>query len=185
MNIIGSTNFKSAGFTLLELMIVVAVMGVLVALAQQNYIIYQRKTLQSEAKLNLSGAYIAERSFYSEYSSYIPAFDAIGFTPEGNKLFYTLTACSGAGPWVGSVTGYTGSSATYMIARTMASRWPATSSDPANTCASMSTPTCAATGNDPQTITIGAGAMLCEVCYLDVWRIDQTKRLINCSTGLH
>jgi type IV pilus assembly protein PilA len=62
--------FKSAqeGFTLVELMVVVAIIGVLSAVAVPNFKKYQAKSKSSEAKLQLSAAYTALQSFFSEES---------------------------------------------------------------------------------------------------------------------
>ena len=48
------------GFTLIELMIVVAIIGILAAIAIPNFLRFQAKSKQSEAKTNLGGIFTAE-----------------------------------------------------------------------------------------------------------------------------
>jgi type IV pilus assembly protein PilA len=79
-----------AGFTLIELMIVVGIIGILVAIAAPNFNRYQAKARQSEAKIGLAAIYSAEKSFFTEYSVYDDACDAIGYTPEGQKRLYAI-----------------------------------------------------------------------------------------------
>jgi type IV pilus assembly protein PilA len=84
--------FRKA-FTLVELMIVVAVIGVLAAFAIPNYIRFQAKSKQSEVKANLKAAFTCERSYYQEHSSYTGCVKNIGFAPErGNRYRYTLNS---------------------------------------------------------------------------------------------
>jgi prepilin-type N-terminal cleavage/methylation domain-containing protein len=93
------------GFTLIELMIVVGIIGILVAIAAPNFSKYQSKARQSEAKIALSAVYGAEKSFYSEYNAYIGSMDAVGYAPEGSKRFYRV---GWVAPPSGGVTGYAG-----------------------------------------------------------------------------
>lgn len=58
------------GFTLIELMIVVAIIGILAAIAIPNFLKYQAKSKQSEAKTNLKGIFTSEASYFSEANSY-------------------------------------------------------------------------------------------------------------------
>ena len=76
------------GFSLIELMIVVAIIGILAAIAIPNFQKYQAKSRQSEAKGILSGIYTAEKAFYAEWVAYSGDFGHIGFSPEGD-LRYT------------------------------------------------------------------------------------------------
>lgn len=79
------------GFTLIELMIVVAIIGILAAIAIPNFMKFQARSKQSEAKTNLKGIYTAEKSFYQEHDSYNPWLSMVGFAPErGNRYYYTL-----------------------------------------------------------------------------------------------
>ncbi|GIW53748.1 MAG: hypothetical protein KatS3mg082_0152 [Nitrospiraceae bacterium] len=76
------------GFTLIELMIVVAIIGILAAIAIPNFLKYQAKSRQSEAKTNLGAIFVAESAFFGE-RSYFGAFNEIGWTLTGtsNRLY--------------------------------------------------------------------------------------------------
>ena len=58
------------GFTLIELMIVVAIIGILAAIAIPNFLQYQMKSRQSEAKTNLQAIKTSEVSFQAERGCY-------------------------------------------------------------------------------------------------------------------
>ena len=62
---------KQEGFTLIELMIVVAIIGILAAIAIPNFLQYQLKSRQSEAKTNLKAIKTSEVSFQAERGCYI------------------------------------------------------------------------------------------------------------------
>ena len=72
---------RQDGFTLVELMVVVAIIGVLSAVAIPNFKKYQAKAKTSEAKLQLSAAYTAEQSFYSDYNIYHVCLNFMGYNP--------------------------------------------------------------------------------------------------------
>jgi prepilin-type N-terminal cleavage/methylation domain-containing protein len=98
-------NSSQKGFTLIELMIVVGIIGILVAIAAPNFARYQSKARQSEAKIALAAVYGAEKSFYSEYAAYAGSMDAIGYSPEGSKRFYGVGY---AGAHSSTISGYSG-----------------------------------------------------------------------------
>ena len=62
---------KQEGFTLIELMIVVAIIGILAAIAIPNFLQYQMKSRQSEAKTNLQAIKTSEVSFQAERGCYM------------------------------------------------------------------------------------------------------------------
>ncbi len=68
---------KQEGFTLIELMIVVAIIGILAAIAIPNFLTYQLKSRQAEAKTNLQAIKTSEVAFQAERGCYI------GVTAEG------------------------------------------------------------------------------------------------------
>jgi type IV pilus assembly protein PilA len=88
------------GFTLIELMIVVAIIGILAAIAIPNFIRFQARSKQGEAKANLKAMFTAERSFFQEKDRYSQYQNEVGFSPErGNRYAYRLektTCASGA-----------------------------------------------------------------------------------------
>jgi type IV pilus assembly protein PilA len=66
-------NSKLKGFTLIELMIVVAIIGILAAIAIPNFIRYQLRSKTSEARTNLGGIKTNQESFKATEDNYVPA----------------------------------------------------------------------------------------------------------------
>ncbi len=96
------------GFTLVELMIVVAIIGILAAIAIPNFLSFRMKAKTAEAKSNLGAIRSTEVAYFAEWDFYIgsvaqnPAgtltgskrswatntnFSIIGFAPEGNVYY--------------------------------------------------------------------------------------------------
>jgi type IV pilus assembly protein PilA len=62
---------KQEGFTLIELMIVVAIIGILAAIAIPNFLQYQLKSRQAEAKTNLGAIRTSLTAFQAERGCYV------------------------------------------------------------------------------------------------------------------
>src|SRR3954463_16802551 len=83
------------GFTLIELMIVVAIIGILAAIAIPNFIKFQARSKQSEAKANLKAIFTAQKAFFQEKDRYSSLTGEVGFSPERNNRYaYYLTAAN-------------------------------------------------------------------------------------------
>lgn len=83
--------FKNRGFTLIELMIVVAIIGILAAIAIPNFIKFQARSKQAEARTNLKSVFTAQKSYFGEQDKYGISFKHVGFAPEpGNRYSYGL-----------------------------------------------------------------------------------------------
>jgi len=109
MSFFKSINSRSLeqGFSLVELMIVVAIIGVLASLAVPKFQVFQAKAKQSEAKNNLSHIYTLEQTYYGDNDAYGTVLQ-IGFSTQGgngaNAARYGYVAAPGVGTFIGTAT---------------------------------------------------------------------------------
>lgn len=105
-----------AGFTLIEMMITVAIIGILAAIAVPSFAIFQARSRRSESYTNLSAIGRTEDAYYAESGTYVSTtnswpgnttqrepwtaaseadFAAIGWRPEGAVYYdYAVNACA-------------------------------------------------------------------------------------------
>jgi type IV pilus assembly protein PilA len=102
---------KREGFTLIELMIVVAIIGILAAIAIPNFIKFQLRSKAGESKVNLAAIRTAEESYFAEAGTYMDwpsqpaAFSGqlkTAFDPVGCPAAPAVWAVAGKGfCWIG------------------------------------------------------------------------------------
>ncbi|WP_409479740.1 type IV pilin protein [Pseudobdellovibrio sp. HCB154] len=191
---------NSKGFSLVELMIVVAIIGLLAAVGVPQYQKFQARARQGEAKSSLSALYASEQSFFGEWNMYTTDLRNIGFGVTGTGLRYvtgfSAAACTNynttngaptavaANIWsdVGGATG---------VCQGTAAQWGPPTTAACTAYFTKTMPTGTATSCDSTTGTasfVGASIgnpnnNLTNVA-LDGWTINQNKRIGNSSQGI-
>jgi prepilin-type N-terminal cleavage/methylation domain-containing protein len=119
---------RSRGFTLIELMIVVAIIGILASVAIPSFINYQLTAKRAEAFSNLSSLAKGQKSYFAEYNDFVAvaaepsgglsagptttkrdktsidaAFADIGWVPDGD-VFFDYDTATAADPLLGTCT---------------------------------------------------------------------------------
>ncbi len=178
MNVIRKLNKK--GFSLIELMIVVAIIGILAAIALPNFTRFQRKARQSEAKGLLGSYHTALKATAAEIGCFKGNFVAIGFQPEG-ELYYRMSTSDNAGCSLPTAT------ATITDAACVITSNVCTGS-PGNYTKSWT--------ERPVGPTTIAGGVMANNTYIttsggnlgntanDAWQINEMKSLVNTQSGL-
>ena len=161
-------------FTLTQLMIVVAIIAILAAIAIPNFVAYQAKSRQSEAKINLGAIFTSATAFAAEQATptYVPGptLDPIGWSPSGQPR-YTYFYATGA---VGAA------SASSATAFTLPSSVTApTSCTTAPTTGGNAVAASATVGTTPAGFTAGAQGNVDSDATCDDWFINDQRSLTN------
>jgi type IV pilus assembly protein PilA len=196
------------GFTLVELMIVVAIIGVLASIAVPQYSKFQAKSRQSEVRIQLGATYTVEQSFAAENSTYTVCLGQTGYNRDGTKFYYTMgfgtvpattSACqpgvSGAGPCLVYQWQFDTTTSAYIAGATctesnLSTVFNANIAEPGNSPTVEAT--LDATGGAAITTAVsnssfvigGAGFILSKASKADGWTIDNNKQVLNTQSGL-
>jgi len=110
-------NKKEQGFTLIELMIVVAIIGILAAIAIPQFSAYRAKAFNAAAESDLRNVMTAEEAYFASNQTYTTSQTRLGNTTSQNVTLtigsatatnYTGTARHASGNKTYTVTGSVG-----------------------------------------------------------------------------
>ena len=181
------------GFTLLEMMVTVAITAIMVAVAIPNYRKYTARSKQQEAKSALGSMYTLERTYYTEQGSFTACLTKLGYSPIETVRFYAtgfpaygMTSVNQCGP-SGTVSclayTYDFSGAAADICVELTDTAFAQTATVKNGFTMLTVP---AVGTPPTKFVFKAGASgnITAETKTDEWTIDQTKSLINETNGI-
>lgn len=189
------TNNK--GFSLVELMVVVAIIGILATMAVPQVNKFMAKARQAEAKTNLTMIYTANKAFFAEYNNYYSMFGVIGYAPEGRMRYNVGFSGSPAAPALNTYYPSGAPAAASAQAQiTAATYCPLSIGGAAGTAACTQLAEAAAGGaiaaatitNNPaagaKLFIAQARSLLVTGNQADVWTINQVKLINNTQNGL-
>jgi type IV pilus assembly protein PilE len=90
---------KHQGFTLIELMVVVAIIGIISAIAFPSYNSYMKKSRRADAKVGLSKLADKQERYYLQQNTYATSTATLGLANPvvSDEGYYNITVSAGAG----------------------------------------------------------------------------------------
>ncbi len=80
-------SYYKAGYSLLEVLVTLAIIGILTGIAIPKYQKYSRTAKRVEAKVSLSQIYTAQKHFFIRWRFYTHDLKVIGVAPEGELIY--------------------------------------------------------------------------------------------------
>jgi prepilin-type N-terminal cleavage/methylation domain-containing protein len=96
---------KSKAFTIIELMIVVAIIAFLATISVPKYFNYYAKAKQSEVVVNLASLHTAQTAYWAEHGEYTTDMQKLGWKPSNGHYYTYGFNVSGAQEGVNFFTG--------------------------------------------------------------------------------
>jgi prepilin-type N-terminal cleavage/methylation domain-containing protein len=109
---------RQAGFSLVELMVVITIIGVLAGIAVPRFQVFRARSQQAEAKSGLNGLFLSMQAYQSNYNQFcitiaggatcagpqaatgrLTNIPSIGFTVGGNQPRYSYNLVANLGAW--------------------------------------------------------------------------------------
>lgn len=172
--------FKKTGYTLIELLLVVTIVGILAAIAIPTYQQYKREAQQTEAKVGLGEIFTSEKVFFAEWFGYGNSLAWIGYTPTGTLKYNSGFVSGGTSNHLSGFTPPSGSNSLIDTKNLCGSSFGSDCNNSLITSISLTAGVSKADGSGFVAESVGnlGGANQ------DKWTIDNRKNLQNTQSGL-
>lgn len=197
---------ENSGFTLVELMTAVGIVGGLSAIAVPNYLKHVAKAKQSEAKIALASLYVGEKQFAVQYGYYTSCLNRAGVnTPAGDRFYAfgfqdaqaTALKCSAGGTTAcntvpigsplacshGALAGGSSSTDANSYTTVYGATFKSGTSFPSDANFASAGPT-QLTGVGIKAFSAAAVGSVSSGSSFDIWKINEQKQVININSGI-